>query len=91
MSEPAIPLTQSEAFERTCKTLGLPVKRIEAVEGSCLVQSRKLPVIGSFNLISRGPVLRPGASGEALMRRIGADIQGPVIINAPDGYEGQAL
>lgn len=91
MSELALPLTQSEAFERTCETLGLPVKRIETADGSCLVQSRKLPVIGTFNLISRGPVLQPGASGEALMRRIGADLKGPVIINAPDGYDGPGL
>jgi hypothetical protein len=91
MSDLIQPLTQSEAFERTCKRLGLSVKRIETADGSCLIQSRKLPMIGTFNLISRGPVLRAGATGEALMRSIGASVHGPVVINAPAGLGRSGL
>jgi len=85
MDDLTLPLTQSEAFERTCNTLGLPVRRVETGEGTCLIQTRKLPVLGAFNLISRGPVLYPKSTGEALMRRVGEDVRGPIVINAPEG------
>ena len=91
MSDLSLPLTQSEAFERTCNSLNLPVKRVDTAEGTCLIQSRKLPVLGTFNLISRGPVLRAGECGEALMRGVGAAVRGPVVINAPVGHGAPGL
>lgn len=91
MSDLSLPLTQSEAFERTCTSLNLPVKRVETAAGTCLIQSRKLPLLGPFNLISRGPVLRPGATDGSLMRRVGAAVRGPVVINAPVGKGAAGL
>ena len=91
MSELTLPLTQSEAFERTCNKLGLPVQRIESEAGTCLVQSRKFPILGTFNLVSRGPVLRPGASDTAFADQLRHNVRGPLVINAPEGGRGQGL
>lgn len=83
MSDLALPLTQSEAFERTCNTLGLSTTRISNGDGTCLIQTRKLPLIGAFHLISRGPVV---ADPEALKPFLG-DVRrarkGPLVVNAP--------
>nr|WP_070959605.1 GNAT family N-acetyltransferase [Hyphomonas sp. Mor2] len=83
MTELILPLTQSEAYERTLKALGLPVQRIASVGGTCLVQSRKLPVLGAVNLVSRGPVMSPDAHRRAFIRSVRAAVRGPLIINAP--------
>lgn len=91
MSELALPLTQSEAFERTCSKLELPVRRIESEAGTCLVQSRKVPILGTFNLVSRGPVLRPGACDTAFADHLRRNVRGPLVINAPEGGRGQGL
>lgn len=91
MNDLILPLTQSEAFERTCNKLELPVQRIESDAGTCLVQSRKIPVLGTFNLVSRGPVLRPGAHDKAFYTRLRRSIQGPLVINAPAGISGNGL
>ena len=83
MSDLALPLTQSEAFERTCKALDLPVRRFETRDGTCLVQSRKLPLIGPFHLLSRGP---SGGSAEevmSLLREVRRSLSGPLVVNAP--------
>lgn len=91
MDDLTLPLTQSEAFERTCNTLGLPVKRITTGDGTCLIQSRGLSLLGTFNLISRGPVLRPDTMADALMRSVGEAVRGPVIVNAPAGCRRTGL
>lgn len=77
-----LPLTQSVEFERTCQSLGLAVKRLETPEATCLVQSRKLPVIGAFHLVSRGPVaIRPEAASR-LLKDVRRDFSGPLVVNA---------
>ncbi len=81
------PLPQSEAFERTCKILGLPVKRIEADGATCLIQMRKVPLIGSINLISRGPVWASESSRSDFLRRIRDEVRGPLAVNAPIGTD----
>lgn len=85
MEDLALPLTQSEAFERTCRLLGLPVQRFDSAAGTCLVQSRKLPVLGAFHLASRGPVLREGADDPNWLKSIKSALKGPLIVNAPAG------
>lgn len=85
MDDLVLPLTQSEAFERTCRALGLPVRRFRCTGRTCLVQSRKLPAIGPFHLASRGPVFREGRSDADWMKEIRAELKGPLIVNAPLG------
>ncbi|GAB5456024.1 MAG: GNAT family N-acetyltransferase [Henriciella sp.] len=83
MSDLALPLTQSEAFERTCQTLDLPIKRFDSQGATCLVQSRKLPVIGAFHLLSRGPNGRTAEEGVSLLREVRRSLSGPLVVNAP--------
>ncbi len=83
MPELALPLTQSEAFERTCQALKLPVARFETQAGTCLVQSRKLPVIGQFHLLSRGPTAHTAAEAASLLGEVRRAVSGPLIVNAP--------
>ncbi len=56
-----LPLPQSPEFARACEVLGLPVRVIKRVCGAderlrWQVQSRRLPLLGAVELISRGPV-----------------------------------
>ncbi|MFN3213962.1 MAG: GNAT family N-acetyltransferase [Henriciella sp.] len=83
MSDIVLPLTQSLAFERTCQALDLPVTRFEGANGSCLVQSRKLPLIGAFHLLSRGPVAVDAETGSALLADVRRTLSGPLVVNAP--------
>ncbi len=87
MQDLTLPLTQSEEFERTCNMLGMVVRRFENEAGTCLVQSRRMPVIGRFNLISRGPVIREGHLAAPLMAEIRQSVRGPLVMNAPTGAE----
>lgn len=87
MSDLILPLTQSEAFERTCNKLELPVRRIESEAGRCLVQSRKFPILGTFNLVSRGPVMAAGASDESFVSDLRRSLRGPLVINSPAGIQ----
>lgn len=81
------PLPQSEAFERTCKMLGLPVQRIEDEGGTCLVQTRKVPLIGTINLVSRGPVWASDGPRYDLLKRVRDEVRGPLVVNAPIGTD----
>ncbi len=83
MNDLALPLTQSEAFERTCNKLGLTVTRVSNPFGTCLIQTRKLPLIGAFHLISRGPVLPNPAALKPFLRQVRRDCKGPLVVNAP--------
>lgn len=83
MPDLALPLTQSEAFERTCNKLGLSALRISSSSGTCLVQTRKLPLIGAFHLISRGPVLSDPQAVRPFVREVRNQLSGPLIVNAP--------
>lgn len=90
MLNQALPLPQSEAFERTCARLGLTVQRVTTAAGTCLVQTRKLPVLGTFNLISRGPVLRQGVPVRPFLDQVRQRLKGPLVVNAatPDAAIG---
>jgi len=83
MRDLALPLTQSEAFERTCSKLGLTTTRISNRDGTCLIQTRKLPLIGAFHLISRGPVLSDPADFKPFVQQVRRDFKGPLVVNAP--------
>ncbi|MEL6692143.1 MAG: GNAT family N-acetyltransferase [Pseudomonadota bacterium] len=83
MTDFVFPLTQSEAFERTCKLLKLPVTRFETQTGSCLVQSRKLPLIGQFHLLSRGPTGQTADAISAVLSEVRRTLSGPLVVNAP--------
>ena len=86
MSDLIFPLTQSEEFERTCKKVEIPVQRFSDSAGSCLVQSRRFPIIGAINLISRGPVQRGNAGVEALLTDVRRSTRGPLFVNPPAGF-----
>lgn len=85
MEDLCLPLPQSEAFERTCRLINVPVRRFDMDVGTCLVQSRKLPLIGNVHLASRGPVFRPGTSDSMLIEALHRQISGPLVINATIG------
>ncbi len=91
MTEFILPLPQSEAFERTCSLLGIPVARFEDEGATCLVQSRKMPLIGSINLVSRGPVWSAGTPNTDILKRIRAEIGGPLAVNAPEGARAPGI
>lgn len=82
MTDLIAPLTQSEEFERTCIMLGLSVERFSTAGASCLLQSRKLPLIGSFHLVSRGPVANDPEDARALLRDVRRRTKGPLVVNA---------
>ena len=88
MDDLCLPLSQSEAFERTCQSLNLPVQRIQTDAGTCLVQSRKIPLLGQFSLASRGPVSLSDTANPALIAMLRKTTGGPLIINAPHGASG---
>ncbi|MEM9571641.1 MAG: GNAT family N-acetyltransferase [Pseudomonadota bacterium] len=83
MIDLALPLTQSEAFQRTCDALGLTTTRIDSTAGTCLVQTRKLPLIGAFHLASRGPVVEDMSAIPTLVRAVREQVRGPLVMNAP--------
>ncbi|MEM9841630.1 MAG: GNAT family N-acetyltransferase [Pseudomonadota bacterium] len=83
MDDLAHPLPQSDAFERTAHRLGLKVLRVNTEAGTCLIQTRRLPVIGDVHLVSRGPVARHAEDAATLFQASRADLCGPVILNAP--------
>ncbi|MEO1659716.1 MAG: GNAT family N-acetyltransferase [Pseudomonadota bacterium] len=87
MDDLVLPLQQSEAFERTCQQVGIGVTRVTTDLGTCLIQTRSLPVIGPVHLISRGPVTHgPGAEHQVL-RAAKSELRGPLIVNAPTEAE----
>lgn len=77
-----LPLTQSVEFERTCDALGLPVRRFETPNATCLVQSRRFPVLGAFHLISRGPVATGPCAASSLLNDVRRELSGPLVVNA---------
>lgn len=87
MTEMACPLNQSDAFERTCKRLGMSVTRFEQASGRCLVQSRSFPLLGQFHLISRGPVAIDSPSYVEMLERVRRSMKGPLVVNAPNGVK----
>ncbi|MEL7030933.1 MAG: GNAT family N-acetyltransferase [Pseudomonadota bacterium] len=85
MKDLELPLTQSEAFERTCERIGVKVTRVADSEGTCLVQTRKLPVLGAFHLVSRGPVIQDVMVRADLIQRLRLQFKGTLVVNAPSG------
>lgn len=83
MTDLVLPLTQSEAFERTCSHVGVLVERVSRPASTCLVQSRKLPLIGAFHLVSRGPVSLDYTEASQLLCDVRRRFKGPLVVNAP--------
>lgn len=84
MPDLVMPLNQSEAFQRTCERVGLPVQRITNEFGTCLVQSRNLPLLGQFHLLSRGPVLEDRSKRLEFLKQVRGRLSGAMVINASD-------
>ena len=82
MDDLLTPLTQSVAFEKTCQSLGLSVQRIEGAGGTCLIQTRRLPLVGTFNLVSRGPIASDGETARGLLSEVRRQTKGALVINA---------
>lgn len=82
MTNPILPLTQSIEFEKACNLLKLPIRRFENDHGSCLIQTRKLPIIGNINLISRGPIMRDRTQLRAFLEDARQEFQGRLVVNA---------
>ena len=75
------PLTQSDAYANMLRALGTDVRVDRNGEtGRCLIQTRRFPVIGSMNLISRGPVGLPPAETLDYLRAL--EVRGPLILNS---------
>lgn len=89
MTDLVLPLNQSDAFEQTCRKLDLPVQRVETTTGTCLIQSRKLPLIGQFHLVSRGPVAADAVEEAALLKDVRASVRGPLVVNATTRSDGR--
>ena len=75
------PLPQSDEYARTLRALGTRV-RIDTISdtGRCLIQTRAFPLIGTVNLISRGPVGVTPDDAAAYLRTL--DLKGPLVVNA---------
>ena len=82
MTDLELPFAQSPAFERTCERLGLVVTRVSDGASTCLVQTRRLPVLGAFHLLSRGPVGGDARSMAALIRRVRSEFKGVLVVNS---------
>lgn len=86
----ALPLVQSPQYARACERLGVDIRafrirRNNAIQGWCQIQSRQFGRLGRINLISRGPVWQnnaPGPSAGWLMAWLRQHNSGPVIVNA---------
>ena len=63
------------------------MRRFETAEGSCLIQSRKLPLIGAVNLMSRGPVLRDPSQVRSFLTDARRELRGPLVLNTASGME----
>ncbi len=87
MNDLLTPLAQSLEFEKACRVLDLPVRRFENALGSCLVQTRKLPVFGNMNLISRGPVLKETGQTRSFLSEVRHQLRGRFVVNAGAGRD----
>ncbi len=91
-----LPLPQSPEFARTCDLLGLPIRQCKRESGGQAhvwwqVQSRKLPLLGRVDLISRGPVARsPADLDDWLSGWLRWHDNRPLLLNA-DGIATHAL
>ncbi|WP_150297450.1 GNAT family N-acetyltransferase [Salipiger aestuarii] len=87
MESLVLPLTQSLQYARTLKALGLGVRcgftgPEHDPDMRWLVQSRRLPVIGQVDLMSRGPVSHDPTPPETWPRLARAQRARPLILNA---------
>ncbi|MGR3377240.1 GNAT family N-acetyltransferase [Salipiger abyssi] len=84
-----LPLPQSPEYARTLRMLGIALRGAHADSVAWQVQSRRLPVLGAVDLLSRGPVARDPADLDAALtrcRRPGV----PLLLNA-DGIGAETL
>ena len=85
MSDLVLPLPQSHEFERCCALLNLTTHRQSWSKGTCLVQTRTLPLLGSVNLISRGPISPRSEDQAGRITDLVATLKGPVLLNLERG------
>lgn len=81
----APPLMQSMEFNAACKTLGLQTQvhirdLHEHARCSCLVQLRRLPLVGQIRLISRGPVCPDTDTATAWLKEL-VNVPIPTLVN----------
>ncbi|MBN9887595.1 GNAT family N-acetyltransferase [Salipiger abyssi] len=84
-----LPLPQSPEYARTLGSLGIALRSGSETGLAWQIQSRRLPVLGPVDLLSRGPVARDPADlypALARCRRPGV----PLLLNA-DGIGAEAL
>lgn len=83
-----IPLQQSSGFARAARLMGLPMQELDvAGHGHALMQTRHVPVLGWFGLISRGPVWTGVPEARALAAVL-SDLGHPVVLNAENMSAG---
>ncbi|MDO6585565.1 GNAT family N-acetyltransferase [Salipiger sp. 1_MG-2023] len=95
MESLALPLTQSPEYARTLAALGLSVRcgssgPTQDPDMRWLVQSRRLPLLGQIDLISRGPVCKTAACPEDWLPLARGQRRTPLLLNAAQ-EDGQAL
>lgn len=83
--QPQIPLQQSTAFLRAVRIMGGQAEKLplgdEGRDGHALMQLRRLPVIGTVGLVSRGPYWQSAPDAEGFAQTI-ATKRHPVLVNA---------
>ncbi|MFY0621270.1 MAG: GNAT family N-acetyltransferase [Pelagimonas sp.] len=96
MRDLLLPLPQSPEYARACKAMGLELRLCKRETGGDInllwqVQSRKLPVLGRVDMVSRGPVGREPADVARWLERWDRWHDGrPMLLNA-DGMQASAL
>ncbi|SDG36803.1 GNAT family N-acetyltransferase [Alloyangia pacifica] len=92
-SSPLLPLPQSPHYARACSLIGVDCRAgQQALPGGEVLhwqtQSRRMPLLGTVSLLSRGPVASSPVEAEGWLReRRGT---GPLLLNA-DGLSADAL
>lgn len=67
MTLPPCPLPQSVEFAKTCQLLGIPLQQCDNAQAVWQARRRRLPLVGTIDIVSRGPIWRDrGASAEWL-------------------------
>ncbi|MBE9635727.1 GNAT family N-acetyltransferase [Salipiger pacificus] len=93
MTDLPLPLPQSPEYARACAVLGITCRVGEdMLPGAAALrwqlQTRRLPLVGTVSLLSRGPVAAQPADAESWLREW--RMAEPLVLNA-DGLSGAAL
>ena len=90
MIDPVLPLQQSPEYARTLRALGLGLRCGEGHGMRWLLQPRRLPLVGTVSLISRGPILGAAALPPDWLALCREGSRGPLLLNA-DGLPPDRL